>query len=852
MEALPPPERLVLSEAPAENWTKFRQRMELYFKATTTTPERTKAQKAATFLHVAACCKARKSVQQVDYHNAPQERTEESDDEFQVLVVSVNDVSRNSEWVIATKLANHDTKLKVDTGAQANLLPHSLVLKLGKTATTRPSATVLTGHDGGVIKHFGVVTLPLRIGEIEEPTDFFVVKKGKQALLGLDTCERFGLISRAQCLQVQGHLESRIVSEFPQLFSGLGCLKETCSLRLEEGATPVALPARRVPYCIREPMRTELARMERHGIIEKVEEPSDWYVAGKDLQLADALSRIAGSDNSASQDDSDYVTIHATSVLNTLVSPAMMYRLAEETKADDDLRHSVVNDGILSQSLSLLVFPFLPASNLFFPVGFVVAERVLYMPSMGFCLLVAHGWHLMLKNYADSRLTKNFLWFGLLFLLTMHSLKTFVRNFEWESEYSIFMAGLKVNSQNAKLYNNVGHALEGQGDYARALEYFLKAASVQPDDIGAHMNVGRTYNNLLMFEEAEAAFIKAKDLLPRPKPGEPYKARIAPNHLNVFLNLANLISRNNSRLEEADGLYRQAISMRVDYIQAYINRGDILIKLNRTKEAQEVYERALSLDATNPDILYNLGVVFLEQGRPGDALMYFNKALELDPDHEQALMNSAILIQESGNSKLRQLAFERLELLLNKGRANERVYFNLGMLSMDDKKVEEAEQWFHLAIQVKNDFRSALFNLALLLTDSNRPLEAVPHLQKLLQYHPDHIKGLILLGDIYINHMKDLDKAQQCYERILSLQPDHVQALHNLCVVQVERGALYQAEACLLRALKLAPGESYVAKHLAIVRNRIHRYQEHLKKASSRTTTSSSLKQAAQSSSRMT
>ena len=27
-----------------------------------------------------------------------------------------------------------------------------------------------------------------------------------------------------------------------------------------------------------------------------------------------------------------------------------------------------------------LILPFLPASNLFFPVGFVVAERILYMP----------------------------------------------------------------------------------------------------------------------------------------------------------------------------------------------------------------------------------------------------------------------------------------------------------------------------------------------------------------------------------------------------------------------------------------------------------------------------------------
>lgn len=53
-------------------------------------------------------------------------------------------------------------------------------------------------------------------------------------------------------------------------------------------------------------------------------------------------------------------------------------------------------------------------------------------------------------------------------------------------------------------------------------------------------------------------------------------------------------------------LYRQAISMRADYTRAYINRGDILIKLNRTKEAQEVYERALLYDKGNPDIYYNV------------------------------------------------------------------------------------------------------------------------------------------------------------------------------------------------------------------------------------------------------
>lgn len=255
------------------------------------------------------------------------------------------------------------------------------------------------------------------------------------------------------------------------------------------------------------------------------------------------------------------------------------------------------------QSLAFMALPFLPASNLFFPVGFVIAERVLYIPSMGFCMLVAYGWSLM-----TEKCNKKLSWFLLSFLLLGHGMKTYYRNWEWESEYSIFMSGLKVNQRNAKLFNNVGHALEGQGEYHEALKYFHTAVSVQEDDVGAHINVGRTYNHLKMFKEAEEAYLKAKSLLPKAKPGESYQARIAPNHLNVFLNLANLISRNVTRLEEADMLYRQAISMRADYTQAYINRGDILIKLNRTKEAQEVYERALLYDSNNPDIYYNVSI----------------------------------------------------------------------------------------------------------------------------------------------------------------------------------------------------------------------------------------------------
>lgn len=386
----------------------------------------------------------------------------------------------------------------------------------------------------------------------------------------------------------------------------------------------------------------------------------------------------------------------------------------------------------------------------------------------------------------------------------------------------------------------MGHALEAKQNYEEALRYFEQAAIAQPDDVGAHINVGRTYNNMNNFVMAEAAYLKARSLMPQPRPGQPYTARIAPQHLSVFLNLGNLVAKKGGdgieHLEEADNLYRQAIAMRADYVQAYINRGDVLIKMGRHAEALDVYREALKYEPENPDLHYNLGVVHIEWGEPDIALEHFERALLIDPEHIQALTNSAVLMQETGRSDFRPTAYKRLFLVLEKllppitkdesresavAAGVDRVYFNLGMLGMDDGDTSNAEIWFKKAVELKRGFRSALFNLALLLNEQKRPLDALPYLQELLSYHPGHIKGLILLGDIYTNHVRDLSKAEECYKAIVAIDPTHVQGHHNLCVVMVEQGNLHSALECLKQVLRLAPEEDYILRHIKIVETRI-------------------------------
>uniref|UniRef100_A0A8C4QZV6 dolichyl-phosphate-mannose--protein mannosyltransferase n=1 Tax=Eptatretus burgeri TaxID=7764 RepID=A0A8C4QZV6_EPTBU len=295
-------------------------------------------------------------------------------------------------------------------------------------------------------------------------------------------------------------------------------------------------------------------------------------------------------------------------------------------------------------ALALTVFPFLPASNLFFPVGFVVAERVLYLPSMGFCLATGLGW----QRLASRRSVQLYLFmsFGFAFLLATHGMKTLMRSHDWRTEYSLFTSALKVNKHNAKLWNNVGHALENQKAFGEALRYFVQATRVQPDDVGAHMNVGRTYKTLNQTKEAEAAYRMAKSLMPQVVPGKRYSARVAPNHLNVYLQLASLIRANESRLQEADQLYQQAIAMRADFKQAYISRGELLLKMGRAHEAKAAYETAIRLDEGNADLWYNLAIVHIELQERSEALRHFDMALSINPTHRLVLFNSALLMHE--------------------------------------------------------------------------------------------------------------------------------------------------------------------------------------------------------------
>ena len=80
---------------------------------------------------------------------------------------------------------------------------------------------------------------------------------------------------------------------FPQLFTGLGKIEQEYTIKLREGAQPFSLNTpRRVPIPLMQQVRNELDRMERLGVISRVEDPTEWCAGMVVVPKANGQVRI--------------------------------------------------------------------------------------------------------------------------------------------------------------------------------------------------------------------------------------------------------------------------------------------------------------------------------------------------------------------------------------------------------------------------------------------------------------------------------------------------------------------------------------------------------------------------------
>lgn len=146
------------------------------------------------------------------------------------------------------------------------------------------------------------------------------------------------------------------------------------------------------------------------------------------------------------------------------------------------------NQKMLLFGLAMLIFPFIPASNLFMTVGFVVAERILLLPSLGICFIIGYGVSVLLAS--PKKFVKFLSVAGLVLVLLSQSVKIVMRNPDWESKLTLYEAGVKMYPRNGNLLANIGLNYRKRGDSNLAEKVYRYSMEVAPESSLAFMNFG--------------------------------------------------------------------------------------------------------------------------------------------------------------------------------------------------------------------------------------------------------------------------------------------------------------------------------------------------------------------------
>lgn len=223
-----------------------------------------------------------------------------------------------------------------------------------------------------------------------------------------------------------------------------------------------------------------------------------------------------------------------------------------------------------------------------FRLNWVVAERYLYLPSLGILAVVGLGLDRL------SRSTK-FKWISytlVMIILVALSLRTIIRNVDWKNEDNLWIATGKTSPSSPNTHNNLGDVYGRHGDKEAALKEFQTAIALKPDYGDAYHNLANTYRELNQPDKALENYQKA--------------LQFNPNLWQSYQNIAAIYFNNKQ------------------YDLAIIN-----------------IEKAITINPNNINLRNNLGIVYLMKGDKQKAKEIFNLVLSADPQNQIALSGLA-------------------------------------------------------------------------------------------------------------------------------------------------------------------------------------------------------------------
>jgi tetratricopeptide (TPR) repeat protein len=212
------------------------------------------------------------------------------------------------------------------------------------------------------------------------------------------------------------------------------------------------------------------------------------------------------------------------------------------------------------------------------------------------------------------------------------SWRAFVQTSYWENSETLWNHALAVTADNDTAHYNLGYLFLQRGELDSAISHFETALEIRSRNAAAHYNFG-------------GALIEN--------------------------NLANALARRGLP-SEAVGHYENAVKLRPDYGDPYLNLGTVLFQQGRVADAIAQWQKALATQPNDAGFHTALGNAFLGGELQKDAIAEYEHAARISSQDPVPRNNLAWLLATSSDASIRDgnraIEFARQAVQLSRGK----------------------------------------------------------------------------------------------------------------------------------------------------------------------------------------
>lgn len=340
-----------------------------------------------------------------------------------------------------------------------------------------------------------------------------------------------------------------------------------------------------------------------------------------------------------------------------------------------------------------------------------------------------------------------------------------------------------------------------------------------------------------------------------------------------------MLYQQGGRIEQAESLYRQALSLYPNHILILLKIGELLLRAGKTAEALPFLEKARQSEPSNQALVLLLAECFLGLERPKEAIKLLTEAIRQGLKHpgaDELLKKARGKLPKKGKHPMSlQAEVESLAKLLQSGEFSETAarartllklhphslqtwrylgmaylalkkydaaieplkksldlqfglavtHFNLGFALRHCGRLDESLAAYGESIRLKPEMVEAHNNLGNLLLVLKRPNEALTAFQRAWELKPGVAEIQLNLGEA-LRDMGNLKEAEEAYRNALRIKPDMAEAYSSLGFVLASGKRHEEALEACLKSITLNPDNPRYHNNLGITLRKLNRPAE--------------------------